>query len=180
MENEDSGSLPFDRQKNHDESLVEAVEKYLDARRTVGALVLVEPPLYLGITVEARIHAAPNASPRFLEPNALRALYRYFHPITGGPDGNGWPFGRPVLKGEVFAVLQRVSGVDLVEDVQLYESNPITDQRADEPTDRVDLLPHALVYSHRHRIEILSSTPGPPTPPPEPVASGPTVRRRSR
>ena len=38
--------------------------------------------------------------------DALEALYALFHPTTGGPDGNGWPFGRPVVAGEVFAILR--------------------------------------------------------------------------
>lgn len=172
---DDKGTPPFNRLRELNRSLVQCIEEHLDERRTVGALVLVEPPLYTGIAVEARIHAAENVDARVLSDEALRALYRYFHPIRGGPDGDGWPFGRPVLKGEVFAVLQRVSGVDLVEDVQLYESNPINNQRADEPTDRIDLLPRALVYSHLHTIEVVRA----PTAPDRAPAATPT-RRRAR
>ena len=61
-----------------------------------------------------------------MEEAARRALYQYFDPIVGGPDGDGWPFGRPVNVGEVYAVLQRVEGVEYVEDVRLFATDPIT------------------------------------------------------
>ena len=47
-----------------------------------------------------------RVNPTRLQEDALRALYEYFHPITGGPDGTGWPFGRPVNVGEIYSVLQ--------------------------------------------------------------------------
>ena len=52
------------------------------------------------------------------------ALNRYFDPLTGGPDGTGWPFGRPVQAGEVYAVLQQLPGTELVEDVVLFACRP--------------------------------------------------------
>ena len=61
---------------------------------------IVEPPVYRGVTVVARSSGRGRASTR---PGSRRrrslALYEYFHPITGGPDGTGWPFGRPVNVG---------------------------------------------------------------------------------
>jgi len=154
VDDDGHGKLSFKQVTPLREPLVRAVAAYLDTRRTVGARVVIEPPLYLGITVEARVHAGPRADPRQLQDHAVEALYRYFHPISGGPDGDGWPFGRPVLKGEVFSVLQRLPGVALVEDVQLYEANPITSQRADSPTDRIDLVANAMVFSHLHEVSV--------------------------
>ena len=50
---------------------------------------------------------------------ARQALTDFFHPLTGGPEQTGWPFGRAVFASEVSAVLERLSLVDYVEDVQL-------------------------------------------------------------
>jgi hypothetical protein len=88
-----------------------------------------------------------------LREEALTALYSYFNPLTGGPEGQGWPFGRPVHSGEVFAVLQQVAGVDLVEDVRLFAADPVTGQRS-EPTARIALGPHALVFSYGHQLRV--------------------------
>ena len=120
----------------------------IDQRRAVGARVIVEPPFYRGITIVARLVARPGNVLEVLEKHALAALYRHFDPVVGGMDGTGWAFGRPVLAGEVYAVLQAVPGVELVDELKLWEADPVTGKRAGEPTTRIDLDANALVYSY--------------------------------
>ena len=98
--------------------------------------------------------------PRTLELIAAAAVLAEFgnsiNPVTGGLDGTGWAFGRPVLAGEVYAVLQAVRGVELVDDLKLWEADPVTGKRGGEPTMRIDLDPNALVYSYRHSVRAVS------------------------
>jgi predicted phage baseplate assembly protein len=136
-----------------DDQTLSEVASYLDARRPVGARVLVEPPFYRGVTVVARLTARPRVSREVLQRDALRALYRYFDPIRGGPDGEGWPFGRPVHAGEVHAVLQGMSGTEIVDEVLVFAANPITGRRG-EPLQRVELERNALVFSVDHHIRV--------------------------
>ncbi|WP_122823597.1 putative baseplate assembly protein [Georgenia faecalis] len=133
-----------------------AIAEYLDERRPVGARVLVEPPFYQGVTVVARLTARARSDATLLEREAVRALNRYFDPLTGGPDGEGWPFGRPVQAGEVFAVLQALTGTEIVEDVKIFGADPITGRRGD-PVQRIDLDPHALAFSFRHQVRVSGS-----------------------
>ena len=79
----------------------------------------------MGVTVVTRLRARAKADPQELERAALAALYAYFHPVRGGPDGTGWPFGRSVVVGEVYAVLQRLAGVELVEEARLFPADPV-------------------------------------------------------
>jgi predicted phage baseplate assembly protein len=146
----DAGRLRFDQLLPSDETLARVAAR-LDECRVVGTRVLVEPPAYRGITIVARLRARPRVSPTRLQDDAMRAIYGYFHPITGGPDGTGWPFGRPVQVGEVYAVLQGLRGTELVEDVRLFGADPITGQRG-QATQRLDLEPHALVFSYEHQL----------------------------
>lgn len=88
-----------------------------------------------------------------MQETALAALYGYFNALTGGPGGQGWPFGRPIQSGEAFAVLQQVPGVDLVEDVRLYPADPVTGERT-AATTRITLDRHALVFSYEHQLRI--------------------------
>jgi predicted phage baseplate assembly protein len=127
----------------------------LDERRPVGARVLVEPPYYQGVTVVARLTARPRSAPALLEQDAVRALNRYFDPLTGGPDGTGWPFGRPVQAGEVYAVLQQLPGTEMVEDVKLFAADPLSGRRG-EPVQRIDLDRHALAFSFRHQVRVVA------------------------
>ncbi|GGQ82472.1 putative baseplate assembly protein [Couchioplanes azureus] len=129
------------------------IARHLEERRCLGARISVEPPFYQGVTVVAQVQARARTSPEALRERAVRALYGYLDPLRGGPDGTGWPFGRPVQAGEVFAVLQRLSGVELVEEVRLFGADPTTGERGGA-VQRLDLLPHALVFSYGHQVRV--------------------------
>ncbi|GAB3159053.1 putative baseplate assembly protein [Micromonospora sonneratiae] len=154
----DDDSARFASLRPPDETL-ERIATYLDARRCVGATVLVEPPFYQGVTVVAQLRAQPRTTAATLRERALQALYGYLNPIDGGPEGSGWPFGRPIQSGEVYAVLQRVEGMDLVEDVRLFAADPITGERGDA-VQRIELGTNALVFSYAHQVRITNRASG--------------------
>jgi hypothetical protein len=133
----------------------ERVANYLDERRTVGARVVVQPPDYVGLTVVTRLRARAGADERALEREAMAALYGYFHPLRGGPDGTGWPFGRAVVGGEVYVVLQRLAEVEFVEEVRLFPADPVERTRQKQ-VERLDIGPHELVFSWGHQIMVQS------------------------
>mgnify|MGYP001068409453 CR=1 FL=1 len=150
----EDGRITFD-QLVPGEELMRTVQRYLDERRMVGARVLLTPPRYLGVTAVLRLRAKPNADPEEVRQRTLDALYRYFDPLHGGPDGDGWAFGRPILLGEVFGVAQRVEGVDLIEDARMFPADPITGQRGESIT-RIDLDPDSLAFSYGHQVQVLT------------------------
>ncbi len=133
--------------------MLRAIAHELDKRRTVGARVVVEPPTYRGVTVVARVRAHEHADSERLRPVALRALYQYLHPLLGGRDGHGWPFGRPVQAGGIYSVLQHLPGVEQVEEVRLFPADPITGERGDR-VERVDVGPDSLVFSYGHEVMV--------------------------
>jgi len=130
-----------------------AIAERLEAARIIGAVVHVEPPTYQGVTVVARLRAAPRADPDRVRADAVTALHRYFDPLVGGADGKGWPWGRPAQSGDAFSVLQSVPGVDVVEDVRLFGANPVTGERG-EPTTRLELAANSLVFSYEHQVKV--------------------------
>jgi predicted phage baseplate assembly protein len=136
-----------------DPIVLERIVSYLEERRCLGARIAVEPPFYQGVTVVAKVRARRRADVEPLTKRALDALFRYFDPLRGGPDGGGWPFGRPVQAGEVFGVLQRLKGIDFVDDVRLYGADPRTGERG-TAVNRIDLPPHALVFSYDHQVRV--------------------------
>jgi predicted phage baseplate assembly protein len=136
-----------------DADLLARISNYLEARRCLGARISVEPPFYQGVTVVAKVRAKPRTATETLRVRATEALYHYLHPTVGGPDGTGWPFGRPVQVGEFFAVLQQLPGVDLVDEVRLYGADPTTGERG-SAVQRLDLPPTALVFSYGHQVRV--------------------------
>ncbi len=135
------------------EGTLERIAVRLEDVRLVGTRVMVEPPRYRGITVVARLVARTRLDPDEIRARALDTLYGYLNPLTGGDDRAGWEFGRRVSHGEVFALLQSVQGVDVVEDVRLYGANPVTGERGEEVT-RLPVGPGGLVFSYDHQIRV--------------------------
>jgi len=146
------GAIRFEDLVPGQETL-QRISTCLDETRLVGTRVSVEPPMYRGVTVVAIIRARPKASAARVREDALEALYRYLNPLTGGPDGDGWPWGRPLQAGEVFSVLQAIDGVDLVEDARIFGANPVTGERGKQ-TSRLELEPGSLVFSYAHQIRV--------------------------
>lgn len=103
----------------------------------------------------ARVRARRRFAPDVLREDCLRALYEYFHPTRGGPDGEGWPFGRPVHVGEVYSVLQRLPGTDIIEDARLFAADPVTGARGDD-VQTIVLDRHALTFSYEHQVLVVS------------------------
>ncbi|MEU6406409.1 putative baseplate assembly protein [Streptomyces sp. NPDC046985] len=147
------GRLRFEQLVPGD-GLLERITRYLDERRLIGTRLAVGPPYYQGVTVVATVHAFRGVDADRVRREAHDALYRHLDPLTGGADGAGWPFGRPVQSGEVFAVLQRVPGVELVDEVRLHPADPLTGKRGDA-TDRIDLSAPSVVFSYDHRVRVI-------------------------
>jgi predicted phage baseplate assembly protein len=147
-----AGKIDFAELVPGDETL-KRISDRLDEVRLIGTRVLVSPPKYRGVTVVARVIARPRLDKARVRADALEALYEYLNPISGGREGRGWEFGRPVQAGDVYALLQRVRGVDLVEDVRLFGANPVTGERGEE-TQRLDVDGHSLIFSFEHHVKV--------------------------
>src|SRR3954447_20652758 len=149
---QESGRIDF-AELVPDEETLQRIAERLDAVRLIGTRVAVEPPSYRGVTVVARIVARPKADIERIKTEALAALYGYLNPISGGPDGDGWPFGRPVQAGEIYGLLQRIRGVDMIEDARLFGANPVTGERGKE-AQKLEVDPYSLLFSYEHQVRV--------------------------
>ena len=104
-------------------------------------------PTYLPIGVSAIVvpRNAPDAG--LVDRAATDALARFLHPLTGGPDGEGWPFGRGVFLSDVAAILEGLPGVDHVEQLQLHFDTMVVG-------DRVNVAPDRMVVAGPLRITV--------------------------
>lgn len=124
-----------------------SVARYLDERRMVGIRVHIEAPACVPVTVRATLAAPWAVDRRALQESALAAVYRLLHPLVGGEDGEGWPFGSDVRVGDVYAALTRVLGQAHIAAVTLLDADG-----AD--TDRVAVPSNGLPLSAQHSVEI--------------------------
>lgn len=97
-----------------DTNLLVSVRNNLDDRRLLTTVVHVVGPSYLRLNVCISIVLMPDALKSNVLNYCIEALWKYFNPLTGGREGNGWPFGRAVYVSEIYALLDKLPGVDYV------------------------------------------------------------------
>ncbi|NUR57405.1 MAG: hypothetical protein HOV87_01640 [Catenulispora sp.] len=131
----------------------QAVHDRVEAVRLLCARVKVTEPDWTRFSVTATVRSwSSGDSPAALNGRqaAAQALFRYFHPTVGGPDGRGWPFGRPIHAGDAYAVLAA-----LPETIAVVELT-VSDQ-AGYTTTRIAPLPHGLPALQAANISFVTS-----------------------
>ncbi|MFC2005144.1 putative baseplate assembly protein [Chloroflexota bacterium] len=133
--------------------LREKVQSYLDERRLMGTRLEVTSPEYIPVAVEVQVRGKRRAAREQVAADVESRLYHYINPVCGGPDGDGWPFGRSFSVAEIYAALQGVAKVDYVEEVKIFRIDPATGERQEGNT-KVIIPSHSLICSHKHKVTI--------------------------
>ncbi len=116
--------------------LRDRVRQFIAARvpAQVARRISVIPPAYLAIGVEAEVRPLPFADPAAVKEDVDADLAVFLHPLTGGPEGEGWPFGRDVFLSDIARRLEGLAGVDVVTSLRLLiDGSPIGDRAAVPP-----------------------------------------------
>jgi hypothetical protein len=101
------------------------------------------------------LQAAPRADTQRIEREVCNALYGYLNPLVGGPTGGGWPFGRPLNQGELYAIVHGVAGVEFVRILRLYEVDLQTGERARQDAGRrIAPAEDELIASGEHIVRV--------------------------
>jgi hypothetical protein len=100
----------------------DALARYLVSQGW-GALhedaIRVYNPDYVNVYVSVEIVAESSDRAAMVEKEAKDRLLKLLHPIDGGPDGKGWPFGRGLWKSDLFRTLAGTPGLDRVKRLRL-------------------------------------------------------------
>jgi predicted phage baseplate assembly protein len=123
---------------------------YLDERRLLTTRVDVRDPAYYWVSIEVQLRAAPNAQPTKVEADVLARLYAFINPLTGGPEKNGWPFGRSIYLSDIYPCLQGIADVLFVRSVEMYPVQE--DGRRGNPVESIELVAHGVVASALHHV----------------------------
>ncbi len=92
---------------------------WLDARRLLTTRHHVVAADYVRVAVGAALTLHEDVLPEVVYERAMAVVRTFFDPLTGGANGQGWPFGRDIFISDIYALLDNVTGVDFVEDVTL-------------------------------------------------------------
>lgn len=99
--------------------LLASVRALLHPRRLLTTRLQVVGPTYLDVPIKATLALKQGFEPQGVAERAASALNARFHPLTGGREGEGWPFGRDVHVSEIHALLDEIQGVDFVTELEL-------------------------------------------------------------
>ncbi|NBD30714.1 MAG: putative baseplate assembly protein [Alphaproteobacteria bacterium] len=99
-----------------DEDILSAVREWLNPRRLITTELHVLGPRYFHITaLTAKLKVDPNTDFATVTEAAKTALTEWLHPIRGGEDGAGWPFGTDIFHADIYDRLLAVPGVRRVQ-----------------------------------------------------------------
>jgi hypothetical protein len=130
------------------ENLLHTVKDFLTDRAlaTLGSRIDVIGPRYVPIDVAAEVIPLRIEEAKAVEKRVFDELRAFLHPLSGGPDGEGWEFGRAIYLSEVGAVVQGTEGVDRVRNLSIRKSG------SDRPQERIAMASNDLAASGHHTI----------------------------
>ena len=76
--------------------------------------VVVLAPRYIGASVKAEVIAKSADAVADVEHAVRETLTRFLHPVEGGADGLGWPFGRRIWPSDLQRAVAGIAGLDRV------------------------------------------------------------------
>ncbi|HVE87051.1 MAG TPA: hypothetical protein VND93_29555 [Myxococcales bacterium] len=111
-------------------ALTAAVWGFLDERRVLTTRHHVVGAIHAPVSAELVVCGTADAvAAGGLAARIAERLDAFLDPISGGPDGEGWPFGRDVYVSELVEQMEGVQGVDYVTDVMLSSACAAGDVR---------------------------------------------------
>ena len=131
------------------DGLLRTVCAYLDQRRLLTTEVHVVPPTYQKVSVAVDVIASDTADLAQVKRDISSSLLDYLHPLRGGEDGQGWPFGGTIYFSRIFQRVLSVAGVDTVERVVITLDGLEQPECKDVPIEN-----GALVYSLSHDVSV--------------------------
>lgn len=133
-----------------DQQTLDAVAAHLSTEAVpAGVEVVAAAPRYHQIRVEAGIVIDASANAGETVSNVMKKLDGYLHPLTGGQDGKGWPFGGLVVYTDLLQQVNHIAGVRAVRNLNLV----VDGARVPACRDHA-ISPHGLLWPEGHEIVI--------------------------
>jgi uncharacterized phage protein gp47/JayE len=131
------------------EGTLRTVCAYLDQRRLLTTELYVIPPNYQQVSIYVELTALDSADLAQVHAGVDQVLLDYFHPLRGGEDGLGWPFGGAIFFSRVFQRVLSVPGVDAIGQLVITVDGEAAPECRDVP-----IREGALVFSTAHEVSV--------------------------
>lgn len=103
--------------------LLKKVRSYLAQRKLVTTLINVVRPAYVEVSVKVEVVKLTTGASDRIKRDIELAVRRFLHPLYGFRNGKGWPFGRSLLKVDLYHEIEKVDGVDFVDKIRLHDED---------------------------------------------------------
>jgi hypothetical protein len=114
---------------------------------------------FRAVSVVVNLQATPRADTQRIEREVRRSLYEYLNPLIGGTagaSGRGWPVGRSLNQGELYAIVHAFEGVEFVKILRLYEMSLETGEQAAKAAGRqIVIEPDEVIASGEHIVRVV-------------------------
>jgi hypothetical protein len=134
--------------------LLRYVKNYLDERRLVGTVLDVIKPGYIEVSIKVTLVRRSVGQTERLKREIEERLRKYLHPLRGGRDEKGWPFGRAVYKTDLAHLIEDIPGVEAIDSIVIFDEDKrvaVENVRV-EPSELVHLVNVAVVERVREEI----------------------------
>lgn len=133
-----------------DDGLRQRIAAYLDDHRLLTTQLNVRTPDYRRVSVSVEVQARAEAEPRRVEQAVAARLEMLLNPFVGGTDGQGWSFGRDLYLSDLYACIQRVEGVEYIQEVQMSWLDAKNQPHVADK--KIELLQHEVIVSDKHKV----------------------------
>jgi hypothetical protein len=116
--------------------------------------VFVVAPRYVTVSSRLQVVVRDDFDPGTVKQAAEEALSNYFHPLKGGDEGSGWPFGGPLRYSKIVQRVFGVAGVDSVPELTLIVDGETAPPCSDVILERI--APFSLLASVDHAVDVLT------------------------
>jgi predicted phage baseplate assembly protein len=131
------------------EGTLRTVCAYLDQRRLLTTELYVIKPGYQRVEIRAEVVANDDADLAEVKEALDQSLLDYFHPLKGGEDGLGWPFGGTIYYSRVNQRCFTISGVQSVAGLVI-----VIDGEEVPPCTDVTINEAGLLFATEHQIRV--------------------------
>ncbi|MGX8904705.1 baseplate J/gp47 family protein [Streptomyces netropsis] len=102
-------------------SMLRAAWAWLEAIRPLGTVLTVGGPAVREVGVTAEVELWSRREEEAVRETVCLKLAAYLHPLTGGPQGDGWPLGVLPQPGELYPLLEAVPAIRTVHRLEVVD-----------------------------------------------------------
>ncbi len=143
------------------EYIKERVKTYLRERCLLTTQLIIGEPDYVYLSTEIELVANPDSNPEHVRQAVEERLNHYIHPLTGGPEEQGWPSNRALRLSDIYAQVHLATGVAFLLSVKMFRSSVNVDGTFETAipvnnieTEGLRLGRRELLCTRRHRITV--------------------------